>query len=200
MLERRIEEAREEGSRIAYETFEQEKLFDCDLSQLLFHGVQFVRCGFAHCDFSHVELEKVKFINCDFSGCDFSESDWKKCQIQDCKGDRADFAGSLFRETIVNGSSCCYTDFSRCAWQDSALVCCILKEAALRGNRLKKLKLKQVNLTRADFFRTSLSGVDLSECTIGGITVSDSLQELQGVKIDPMQAVDLVPLLGVKLL
>lgn len=200
MLERKVQEAREESGRIAYDTFEQETLFDCDMSQLLFHSVQFIRCGFAHCDFSQVEMEKVKFINCDFSGCHFSDSFWKKCQIQDCKGDRADFSGSLFRETILTGNSFCYTNFHRCRWQDSALMRCLFKEGVMTENQFRRIKLKQVNFTRADFFRTMLDGIDLSECAIVGIGVSDSFAELHGAKIDPTQAVDLVPLLGVKLI
>ena len=56
------------------------------------------------------------------------------------------------------------------------------------------------NFQGADFFRTPLKGLDLSDCQIQGITVSESLPELRGLKINPGQAVDLVPLMGVQLL
>ena len=51
-----------------------------------------------------------------------------------------------------------------------------------------------------DFFKTPLKGIDLSACEIGGIMVSDTYKELQGVKISPLQAVDIVHLLGVKII
>ena len=51
-----------------------------------------------------------------------------------------------------------------------------------------------------DFFRTPLKGVDFSDCALEGITVSESLGELRGMKINPAQAVDLIPLLGIQLL
>lgn len=49
-------------------------------------------------------------------------------------------------------------------------------------------------------FRTPLKGVDFSDCALEGITVSESLGELRGMKINPAQAVDLIPLLGIQLL
>ena len=42
-----------------------------------------------------------------------------------------------------------------------------------------------------------MKGVDLSDCVIAGITVSDDFRELAGLKISPMQAVDIAALLGV---
>ncbi len=47
-----------------------------------------------------------------------------------------------------------------------------------------------------DFFRTPLKGVDFSDCALEGITVSESLGELRGMKINPAQAVDLIPCWG----
>ncbi|MFQ7452112.1 MAG: hypothetical protein ACLRNQ_12615 [Flavonifractor plautii] len=38
--------------------------------------------------------------------------------------------------------------------------------------------------------------MDFSDCALEGITVSESLGELRGMKINPAQAVDLIPLLG----
>lgn len=50
------------------------------------------------------------------------------------------------------------------------------------------------------FPATPLKGVDFSDCALEGITVSESLGELRGMKINPAQAVDLIPLLGIQLL
>lgn len=44
-----------------------------------------------------------------------------------------------------------------------------------------------------------LRGMDLSTCEISGIMVSDHFQELKGVKIDPLQAVDIARMLGVQI-
>ncbi|MBR3236047.1 MAG: pentapeptide repeat-containing protein, partial [Atopobiaceae bacterium] len=55
------------------------------------------------------------------------------------------------------------------------------------------------NLMRAEFFGTRLRGVDLSGSELAGIRVSNIFAELSGAKISLDQAVDLVSLLGVKL-
>ena len=66
--------------------------------------------------------------------------------------------------------------------------------------RVSGMEPHRTSFQGVDFFRTSLKGVDLSDCQIQGITVSESLQELRGMRINPGQAVDLIPLLGVQML
>ncbi|EKC53740.1 pentapeptide repeat protein, partial [human gut metagenome] len=46
------------------------------------------------------------------------------------------------------------------------------------------------------FFKTSLNGIDLSNSNIDQIAVS--LEDIKGAKINQMQAIDLMYLLGVK--
>ena len=64
--------------------------------------------------------------------------------------------------------------------------------------KFKKIALTKVNFTSADFFKTSLKAVAISECNIDSILVSDTYQELRGVKINMFQAVEIAKLLGVK--
>ena len=65
--------------------------------------------------------------------------------------------------------------------------------------KYKGIKLNQVNFTHVDFFKTPLKGVDLSDCTIDGILVSDTYAELRGAKINMFQAAELARLLGVQI-
>ena len=53
---------------------------------------------------------------------------------------------------------------------------------------------------RAELFGTRLRGVDLSSCELAGIRISNTFTEISGAKIALEQAVDLVSLLGVKLI
>ena len=64
--------------------------------------------------------------------------------------------------------------------------------------KLKKMKLKEVDFSRADFFKTPLKGLDFSACIIDGIQLSEHLNELRGMKIGAEQALALVRLLGVE--
>ena len=58
---------------------------------------------------------------------------------------------------------------------------------------------KRQDLAGTDFFRTPLKGMDLSECVIDGIMVSDQFTELAGVKVSLLQAAELARLMGVKI-
>ena len=58
--------------------------------------------------------------------------------------------------------------------------------------------LDGVSFAGADFFHTPLAGLDFSRCILERITVSDTLQELKGMRIDASQAPGLIRLLGVQ--
>lgn len=57
----------------------------------------------------------------------------------------------------------------------------------------------QDRLYRRGFFKTLLKGMDLSDCTIDNIMVSDQYTELAGVKVNLFQAAELAKLMGVKI-
>ena len=66
--------------------------------------------------------------------------------------------------------------------------------------KFKKITLNKVDLTKVDFFKTLLKGIDLSDCTIVGIMVSDTFTELRGAKVDMMQAIAIAQLFGVQVI
>ena len=59
--------------------------------------------------------------------------------------------------------------------------------------------LSKVNFANADFFKTPLKGIDLSDCNIGHIMMSDQYKEIAGAKVNMFQAVELAKLLGIKI-
>ena len=63
--------------------------------------------------------------------------------------------------------------------------------------RFKKMTLRKVD-SAARIFRTPLKDMDLSDCKIEKIILSDTFRELKGASINPLQAAELVRLLGVK--
>ena len=54
-----------------------------------------------------------------------------------------------------------------------------------------------VDLTGADLFRTSLKGMDLTGCTIDGITLSETCAELKGAILDASQTPVVARILGI---
>ena len=66
----------------------------------------------------------------------------------------------------------------------------------LYENFIKNILFKESDLTRAQFLKTSLNGIDFSDSTIEGIIVS--IQDIKGATVNQFQAIDLMNLLGVK--
>ena len=71
------------------------------------------------------------------------------------------------------------------------------KEAEWEENKLKNIYFKNSDLTKIQFYRTSLKNIDLSDANISGISVP--LEDIKGAIINEFQAIDLLYLLGVKL-
>lgn len=88
--------------------------------------------------------------------------------------------------------------FFKTVWDGCIVKDCLIREAAFSEASLKKLSLEKVDFSGTDFFLTPLKGIDLSDCTIERIILSDSFRELKGATINSVQAADLIRLLGVK--
>lgn len=180
-------------------SFEGQSLCGDFLGGLELIRISFDGCRFENCDFKRTSFTNCKFNNCVFTGCSFSDAYFKGCEIHGCKGDECSFTNACFKQSRIEQGSFCYANFSHSAWY-----CCTVQGAVLRfsfftESKLKSPRLIDVTLSGADFFKTPLKGVDLSSCRIDGITVSASHSELAGAMISADQAVDLIHILGVKL-
>ena len=74
----------------------------------------------------------------------------------------------------------------------------VLRNSNFQENNLKNVYFKKVDLTQAQIFKTSLKNIDLSESIIEGIAVS--IEDIRGASINQFQAVDLLYLIGVKII
>ena len=75
---------------------------------------------------------------------------------------------------------------------------CNLQEFSLSSCKLKQCQWEACDLSRADFFRTPLKNLDFSTCQIEGLLLSDDYNELQGLTVNSLQALELSKLLGLK--
>ena len=65
-------------------------------------------------------------------------------------------------------------------------------------DKVKNIKFQEADLTQIQIFQTSLNGIDLSKCKIDGIAIS--IDDIKGAQINQVQALDLIYLLGVKII
>ena len=64
--------------------------------------------------------------------------------------------------------------------------------------RWKKVTLSKTDLTGAELFRTDLSGMDLTSCTLDRIVLSETCRELKGAVINSAQAAVVARILGIR--
>lgn len=150
-------------------------------------------------NFEDETADGLDISGCDFANCNFENSYWKKAGISDSKGDGGNFSGSRFKECVWKDSSFCYANFSRAVFEGTHVRRCKFREAFLSEVKFRLTLFKETDFYRADFFKTPLKGMDMSDCIIDGILVSETFRELRGMKGGIEQALSLAGLLGMEI-
>lgn len=199
MLEDMIAKVRETEETVGPFVYENEEIQNLDMSCMEFEGTVFVKCRFINCSFERSSFIKVEFKNCDLSNCNFISGYWRNSRIENSKGIGSNFSEGSFHGFTMTGSVCHYGNFVRTLWEKSVIEESDLSEVFFSDSRFKSIQFRKVKLTKVNFFKTLLKGIDLSSCNIEGLSVSDSYEELRGVKLSAAQTVDIAVLLGVKI-
>ena len=178
---------------------EGEELDDAlDLGFYEFHHVRLEHCVLRGMNAVKASFYDCTLVDCDLSGARLEEAYFSRTRFANCKLEGAQLTKSFWRTSRLMGCMCRYANFGEATLEHVSLVDCDLREAFMSEMRLRaRTRLTGCDLTRVDFFRTSLKGLDLGTCNIAGIAVSDTHSELRGMRIAPEQAVDLVGMLGV---
>lgn len=172
-------------------------VFSSSARQLVFSGVTFTRCRFADADLTGCEFSGCVFVSCDLSGAKLGDSYFSRTELRSVKGVGTGFTRAILRDTVITGSMMQMANFTGARWDHVQLRQTNLREASLSEIAMRESCFQECDLTRAEIFRTRLNGMDLRECTLDGLALSDTLSELRGAVIDEMQASALVRRLGV---
>jgi len=89
------------------------------------------------------------------------------------------------------------TNFTGAKWDHVTAAHTNFREASLSEISLRQSRFRECDLSRAEVFRTRLNGMDLRDCILEGLALSETLSELRGATIDEMQAASLVRRLGI---
>lgn len=74
---------------------------------------------------------------------------------------------------------------------------CRLRESLWSNVKLVKARFDECDVTRAQWMRTPLRGLNMATCEIAGWTID--LFDLRGMKVTAIQAVQLSGLLGIEI-
>ncbi|MCI9353818.1 MAG: pentapeptide repeat-containing protein [Firmicutes bacterium] len=182
-------------------TFEIQTIENNNLTKFDFQNIVFDSCTFINCDFSECCFTDCEIINCHFYDCCFARTYLKQTNIIDSIYSK----GSVFIEAHMKKSnlkqcSFAYANFSNTFWEKCNVEKCNMKYAFFHNVIFKNIKLEYVNFQKADFFKTILKSIDFSNCDIQAITVSDTFQELKGMKISAEQAISVAQILEMEIL
>lgn len=168
-----------------------------DLSKIECADNIFEKCVFNKVVFQKSYFKNCYFKNCDFSNCDFSNSTFSNCTFQNVKCLGTDFSEGVFKDTCIKECVFKYAVFTFSLFNVCDIEKSDMSEAYMDNCKLKKLILSDVNLIRANFYKTLLKGIDLRNCQIDGIILSTEAKELNGAVVEMFQAAELAKMLGV---
>ena len=192
-----LREAAAEETPIIGKVFRGESVAGLLGGKVDFRSVRLEKCRFWECDFEGSSFQEVVWTDCDFSNCSFARSYWKKVLMENCKGQGADFREASIHDVLMKTVNLDYANGSRSVWEHVEITGSSFVSASLSEVKLKKIKMKDNRFESTDFFQTILKGMDFSECEVGGLLLSDTWKEVEGVKFSAWQAVELAKRLGI---
>lgn len=199
MLSEDILQATMEEYTVLDRIYTDETVEQAECKKTEFDTVTFIRCRFIACNFAGASFCNVVFDNCDFSNCTFTDSYMKNVRAQGCKGDGSSFSNASLKWVKLLECQLRYGNFSLAHLEFCEISGCCMRESFLSQVKFKKTVCSKTDFTSTDFFRTPLKGMDLSDCNIDNIMVSDQYTELSGMKVNLFQAAELAKLIGVKI-
>lgn len=155
----------------------------------------FTGMHFSECQLKSAQLSDVRFENCDLSNISFAESSLYRVEFISCK-----LVGTNLSETTLNhvrltDCSGMYINLSMSKMNQVSFHNCDFRNGSLNDSRFTAVEFPGSILLEADFSHTSLRGIDLRTSRINGIILG--INDLRGAIVSSLQAMDLLPLLGV---
>jgi uncharacterized protein YjbI with pentapeptide repeats len=180
--------------------FQQVLLADHDQSDLKTSGLFFEQVHLQRVIFMQSRLQKLRAFDSRFERCDLSGADWEKARFRrveftDCRllGTailEGSFEDTFFRDCNAEGAS-----FVSAVFHCARFEKCNLQGASFEGADLTGVVFEGCNLARANLRGAKLTGADFSSAVIDGLRIAAG--DLQGAIIAPLQAVQVVGLLGI---
>lgn len=169
---------------------------EADFYKIEFSSGKFVRARFNHCNFEKTSFVDVIFENCDFSNSSFSEAYFCRCEFHNCKCLGIDFHETTLKHVSFSDCVFRYANLNGSLFEYVYMLQCDFTETAMSEVKHKRWSAKTCQFVETNFFRTKLRGFDFSENEMADLVVSDTMEELKGCRITPVQALEAAKLLG----
>lgn len=175
------------------EEAEMKDFYKIDLSGSIIEKSQFLNCNFEKAGFVD-----IKFSQCDFSNSNFSDSYWNRCEFHHCKYLGSDFHNAVMKNVKIVDCNMQYANFNAAYFEQLLMSGSDLTDAFLSELKYKKWEAIETKFIGTNFFHTNLRKFDFSQCELAEPIVSDTMHELRGIQITPVQALEIVKLLEIE--
>ncbi|MHB8097415.1 MAG: pentapeptide repeat-containing protein [Erysipelotrichaceae bacterium] len=162
-----------------------------------FKKVLFDNCIMDHCTFDSSSFVDVEFNHCDLSNSSFKQTYFERCEFVLCKGIGMDWSKSNIKHVKFSQSNLQYTFFEYSKFADILFEYANLSDTSFSECTLKNFDVNDSKFIQTNFFKTGLKGIDFSRCEFSHPVVSSQLTELKGIVLNPVQALNLVSLIGI---
>lgn len=195
-IEKPLEEIQkdDEIENIIIEDYKKEEieLTDITIKKAIINNTEIISSNLEKNTFIDVQFNNCNFSNTSFYNCSFIRCEFNNCKLTGCNFIENGLYDIGFIDTNMN-----YTNVSMSSMKNILFKNTMLRNSCFNENETKNIILKEADLTRAQFFKTSLKAVDLSDSIIESIAVS--IEDIKGAIINEFQSLDLMYLLGVKI-
>ncbi len=169
-----------------------------DFHKIDFSGSIIEKCQFLNCNFEKASFMDVIFSKCDFSNSNFSDSYWNRCEFHDCKYLGSDFHQAIMKNLKILDCKMQYANFNGAYFEQVLMEQSDLTDAFFSEVKYKKWEAIETKFIGTNFFHTNLRKFDFSQCELAEPIVSDTMGELRGIQITPVQALEIVKLLEIE--
>lgn len=166
--------------------------------RLTVYGCVFASCNFIDCKFLKGQFADIIFNHCDLSNINFSGSHFTRVEFNGCKLTGTNFSDASFSHVLFKECRGEYINLSGSKQRNTLYQQCILRGGAFDNCLFNEVGFDASHLIEAEFYHTSLKGIDLSNSQIDGLrTTPISGSELRGTIVNSFQAVELIRMLGI---
>ena len=160
---------------------------------------QFDGCEFIKVNFTETR-RRNSFVDCIFDHCDMSNMDFGQCTFRRCVFDHCRMVGIDLSESGMQDVSFVddhmgFANLAAVSLKRVSFERCMLNEASFNDAHGSDIYLDECRMNDCEFLHTALP-VDVSTCELDGIRISPD--SMKGWTVSPLQAVALMPLLGIK--
>jgi uncharacterized protein YjbI with pentapeptide repeats len=165
-------------------------------SRLLFEDVQLRRVHLSDTRIKRVRMVDTTIDSSDLSGAVWEAAHLRRIAFSACRLLGLQLVESELQDILFRGCNLTGALFTSSFSKNIRFERCVLREASFESASLEEAHFMDCDLTGADLRGANLKGADLRTSNISKVQVG--LKELQGVIIDPPQAVQVVTLLGIE--